>query len=259
MKKRYILWLATAMCCLQLHAQQSRTRTLINAATHGWEYELRAGFNIGGTSPLPLPVEIRSIDSYSPPLSITLEGSITKWLSRNKKWGITTGARLENKGMKTKATTKNYGMEIISDDGNRLKGNWTGGVRTKVQNSYFTIPVLAVYKLSHRVNVKGGLYASYLLNGEFSGDVYEGYLRKDNPTGDKVNFSNGAIATYDFSNDLRKFQWGLQAGVDWKAFRHLKVYGDLTWGMNDIFQKDFQTITFAMYPIYLNVGFGYAF
>ncbi len=43
--------------------------------------------------------------------------------------------------MRTKAEVKNYGMEIIGEDGNRLKGNWTGGVRTKVQNSYLTIPI----------------------------------------------------------------------------------------------------------------------
>ena len=34
---------------------------------------------------------------------------------------------------------------------------------------------------------------------------------------------------------------------------------DLNWGMNDIFNKDFKTITFDMYAVYLNVGFGYAF
>jgi hypothetical protein len=100
---------------------------------------------------------------------------------------------------------------------------------------------------------------SYLMDGDFSGHVYEGYLRKDDPTGEKVNFNNGAIASYDFSSDLRNFQWGAQLGVDWKAFKHLKVFADLTWGLNDIFQKDFQTISFAMYPIYLNFGFGYAF
>ena len=48
-------------------------------------------------------------------------------------------------------------------------------------------------------------------------------------------------------------------GDEWRAFKHLNVYADLTWGLNDIFQKDFDTITFAMYPIYLNGGFGYAF
>ncbi len=98
--------------------------------------------------------------------------------------------------MRTKATVKNYNMEIIGYDGNRLKGNWTGGVRTKVQNSYITIPVLAAYKLNPRTTLKLGPYFSYLMDGDFSGHVYEGYLRETNPTGDKINFTNGAIATY---------------------------------------------------------------
>jgi len=29
--------------------------------------------------------------------------------------------------------------------------------------------------------------------------------------------------------------------------------------MNNIFKKDFKTITFDMYPIYMNIGFGYHF
>jgi len=48
-------------------------------------------------------------------------------------------------------------------------------------------------------------------------------------------------------------------GGSWKAYKHLTVHADLTWGLNDIFQKDFKTISFAMYPIYLNLGFGYEF
>ena len=133
---------------------------------------------------------------------------MTKWLGVKQRWGIITGIRLENKGMRTKATVKNYGMEIIGSDGNRLKGNWTGGVRTKVQNSYLTMPVLAAYKLNPRFTLKAGTYFSYLTGKDFSGHVYEGYLRENNPTGDKINFRNGAIATYDFSDDLRRFQWG---------------------------------------------------
>lgn len=257
--KKYILLLAITLVSVHTWAQENRTKTLINAALHGWEYESKAGFNIGGTLPLPFPEEIRNIKSYNPTLSITIEGNMTKWLGEQKRWGVVTGLRLENKGMRTKAEVKNYGMEIIGEDGNRLKGNWTGGVRTKVQNSYLTIPILAAYKLNQRVNLKAGAYFSYLMDGDFSGHVYEGYLRKDDPTGEKVNFNNGAIASYDFSSDLRNFQWGAQLGVDWKAFKHLKVYADLNWGMNDIFNKDFKTITFDMYAVYLNVGFGYAF
>ena len=249
----------TLLCCTTTaFAQRNRTQTLINAALHGWEYEIKAGLAFGGFAPLPLPVEIRSIDSYNPTLAFSLEGNATKWFGQSKKWGLITGLRFENKNMTTKATTKNYQMEIIQD-GNRLKGNWTGGVKTKVKNAYLTIPILAAYKLTKRWNLKAGAYVSYMMDGEFSGHVYDGYLREGNPTGDKINFYDDAIATYDFSDDLRKFAWGLQLGADWKAFKHLKMYADLTWGLNDIFKKDFETITFAMYPIYLNVGFGYAF
>ena len=261
--KRFIKTMAAAFACLMcttsIFAQQNRTQALINAALRGWEYEVKAGLSFGGSAPLPLPAEIRSIDSYNPTLAINLEGNATKWVGQKKEWGFITGIRFENKNMTTKATTKNYKMEIIGHDGNRLKGNWTGGVKTKVRNAYLTVPVLAAYKISKRWNIKFGPYVSYLMDGEFSGEVYEGYLREGNPTGDKINFYDGAIATYDFSDDLRKFAWGLQLGADWKAFKHLKVYTDLTWGLNDIFQKDFETVSFSMYPIYLNIGFAYAF
>ena len=261
--KQYIRIIALSFSCLicsiSISAQKTTTQKLINAALHGWEYEVKAGFAIGGTAPLPLPSEIRSIDSYNPTLAISFEGNVTKWFGEKKKGGLIIGLRLENKNMTTKATTKNYGMEIISNDGNRLTGNWTGGVRTKVKNSYLTFPILAGYKVNERWSIKFGPYFSYLIDKEFSGEVYDGYLREGNPTGDKIKFQDGAVAVYDFSDDLRKFQWGLQLGTDWKAFKHLKIFGDLTWGLNDIFKSDFKTVSFAMYPIYLNVGFGYAF
>ena len=79
--------------------------------------------------------------------------------------------------------------------GNRLKGNWTGGVKTKVRNAYITVPVLGAYKINSRLRAKAGIYVSYLMDEEFSGHVYEGYLREGDSTGEKVNFSDGAIAT----------------------------------------------------------------
>ena len=150
-------------------------------------------------------------------------------------------------------------MKIINTNGGELEGLWTGGVKTKVKNSYLTVPVLANYKVSKRWKLVAGPYFSYLLEGDFSGHVYEGHLRTPNETGSRVDFSGESVATYDFSDDLRRFQWGIQFGGEWKAFKHLNVYADLTWGLNDIFKKNFDTISFAMYPIYLNVGFGYSF
>ena len=251
--------LIAAGIALPAYSQVDRNKTLIRSALHGLEYEIKAGFSIGGTAPLPLPAEIRSIDSYKPTLAISIGGEVTKWFALQNKFGIIAGLRLENKSMITQATVKNYSMEILGQGGERISGAWTGGVKTKVYTSGLTIPLMATCRISNRWNIKRGPYFSYLLSREFSGHVYEGYLREGNPTGDKVEFNDGKIATYDFSNDLRHFQWGLQFGAGWRAFKHLNIYADLTWGLNNIFKSDFHTITFAMYPIYLNIGFGYAF
>lgn len=244
---------------LPVQAQKDRNQSIISSYLHGWEYSVRAGFNLGGTSPLPLPQEIRSIDSYRPGVGISIEGRTTKWFDEKKKWGLTLGIRLENRSMETKAMTKNYGMEILNADGGKLAGLWTGGVQTKVKNSYLTVPILANYRINDRWSVSAGPYLSYLTEGNFSGYVYDGHLRTPDQGGSRVNFSEGNTATYDFSDELRHFQWGVQAGVEWRAFKHLTVHADLNWGLNDIFNKDFDTIDFGMYSIYLNVGFGYAF
>lgn len=254
-----ICFLALLLANASVHAQEDRNTSIIKSSLRGLEYQVKAGFNIGGTAPLPLPVEIRALNGYNPTVAISVEGRVTKWFTEDKKWGVIAGLRIENKGMKADSRVKNYKMDIIGEGGENVKGYWTGNVLTKVKNSYLTIPVLAAYKLSSRWNMSFGPYISYLLEGDFSGNVSEGYLRENKPTGNKVVFTNGQKATYDFSKNLRKFQWGAQLGAEWRAFKHLNVCADLTWGLNDVFQKDFDTVSFAMYPIYLNIGFGYAF
>ncbi len=222
----------------------------------GLEYRLKAGFNIGGTSPFPLPAEIRELNSYQPGMQISLEGNIIKWV--DKKWGILFGVRFEDKGMETDANVKNYYLVMDSPENGRLEGVWTGSVKTKVKNAYVTLPLQAIYKVSPRWDLKLGPYISFLTEKDFSGAAYNGYLREGDPTGDKVIIENEE-ATYDFSADLQKIQWGVDLGAEWRAFKHLSVYSDLTWGLNSIFEKDFESVSFDMYCIYLNFGFGYVF
>ena len=184
MKKHHFICTIAVLLAMvaNVQAQEERNKSLINSYLHGWEYNIKAGFNIGGTSPIPLPKEIRKIDSYAPGIAIAIEGNATKWFDEKKKWGLTLGLRLENKNMTTEATVKNYGMKIINTNGGELAGLWTGGVKTKVKNSYLTIPILADYRISKRWIVSAGPYFSYLLEGNFSGHVYEGHLRTPDQT-----------------------------------------------------------------------------
>jgi hypothetical protein len=257
--KKLIYTVLFLVSVLTVKAQQEQSESLKRSTSLGWEIEVKTGFKIGGTSPIPLPEEIREIKGYNPTLSIPLEANITKWLGTSRKWGMTTGLKLENKSMETKARVKNYSTQIIGDGGEKISGRWTGNVKTTVQNTYITLPVLAAYRLDRRWTFHAGAYASILTEGNFSGQVYDGYLRESDPTGPKVEFTDGRIATYDFSDDIRRFAYGVQVGASWRAFKHLNVYTDFSWGLNDIFKDDFKTITFAMYPIYADIGLGYVF
>lgn len=249
---------AALMTSIATEAQDERNKSLVKMEEQGWEYELKAGLNIGGTSPLPLPVEIRSIDSYSPRLNGTLEGTATWWIGRKRKWGVSAALKLETKGMSTGATVKNYSTQII-DEGEKVSGFWTGKVKTNYSAHFITLPLMANYQLSSRWKVRAGMWLSYLTEGDFSGHVSDGYLREGTPVGEKIEFKDGKRASYDFNDELNCFLWGLQAGGSWRAYSHFLLTADLTWGMNDVFKSSFKTITFDMYPIYLNVGFGYRF
>ncbi|MDH6343426.1 hypothetical protein M2480_002986 [Parabacteroides sp. PFB2-12] len=258
MKLRYFILLVAGCALLQTaRAQEESTRALEWSTTHGLEYSLKAGFNIGGTAPIPFPEEIREIKGYSPKLNLLIEGDVTKWF--NSRWGALVGIRLETKAMDTKAQVKNYGMELSIGGEPPVTGRWTGMVKTNVSHTYLSVPLLATYKISPRWKLQGGAFLSYMFDGDFSGEVYDGYLRDGDPTGEKTVIDGEQKAFYDFSDELRSFQWGAQVGAEWRAFKKFTVNANLTWGLNDAFKRDFKTITFAMYPIYLNAGFGYVF
>ena len=233
----------------------SNDRNIIKAALKGWQVSLGAGLEMGGTSPLPMPRSIRKINSYNPLLNLYLEG--TAYKSFTPRWGMALGLRFETKGMKTNANVKNYHMAIIEDDGGHMEGGWNGPVITRYRATYLTIPILATYTFPHsRWMVSAGPYFSLKLNGEFEGYVHDGYIRTPDELGENVNVTH---ATYDFSNDLRTFQWGLQVGGSFRAYKHLFVNANLDWGLNGIFPADFKTITFSLYPIYATLGFSYLF
>lgn len=245
---------------------KDRTKALINTGLKGYHFFVRGGYVMGGTSPIPLTSEIRSIESYAPGVHAALEGNIQKVFGDGV--GVELGLRFESKGMDTRATVKGYGMDMWKE-GNEMVGYFTGTVKTSLSASYMTFPILATYNVSPRWTIKAGPYLSYAIRHDFTGTVFDGYLRVDDgkmngttptgPTGQKVDITADNPATYDFSDDMRTFQWGAEVGADWRAFTHLNVYANLDWGLNGAFRSSFDVISFTMYPIYATLGFAYAF
>jgi hypothetical protein len=256
--RKYIFFILLLFTFYNLSGQEEQNKFLKQSLKRGWEYQIRAGANIGGTTPFPMPKEIRKILSYNPKLNGSIEGVVTKRLACNPNVGIWLGLRLEEKGMDTGAMVKNYSTEIIYE-GSRVAGYWTGEVSTHYKSAFITLPIGVNYRLSSRWDIRGGIYLSYRMDGEFSGFVSHGSLREGSPIGERVSFSGEQCASYDFSSHLQYWLWGEQVGASWRAFKHLSVYADLSYGLNNLFEKDFKTITFSMYPLYMNMGFAYRF
>lgn len=221
-------------------------------------HDIRAGLNIGGVSPVPLPVEIREIGGFNPLLLPTVEFGATTFFN-DARWGFRAAVRLEQKGMRTSALVKNYSMQMEGDDGNSLSGRWTGHVDTHTRNTVLTFPLTASLRASDRFDIHFGPFISILLNGQFDGQVYDGYLREGSPIGEKIIFENGATASYDFADKYRLINYGLTLSTDCSLTENWLLSLGLDWGLNHVFKDSFQTITFKMYPIYGHLAVGYRF
>lgn len=222
------------------------------------QLKARVGYNIGGTTPIPLPETIRSIDSYS--LTPSFMVGFEAMLPLCQKWGIMAGLHFENKGMKASVTTKAYYMEVVKGD-QRLEGLFTGHVEQKIKQWMLTIPVQATLQVSRKVMLKGGPYLSILLSKEFSGIASDGYLRQGDPTGIKILMGDkeGEWATYEFDDDMRSIQFGIGVGADWQVYKGLGVSADLNWGLTGVFPGDFKAVEQTLFPIYGTIGVFYKF
>lgn len=227
---------------------------------HGFEFELKAGINLlGGTAPASMPVELRSIDGYRPKYGVALEGVATKWFSEkhsDAEWGVSAGLRVENRGMHTKATVKNFYTKVY-DSNTSIEGYFTGNVGMDYSSNILSIPLLANYRFNKDWKVRCGIYTAIELEGKFTTSISNGYLRTPTPVGERLSFSESV--PYDFSDQLRRVQWGGQVGFSWRAYKHFHVNTDLNVGFTDIFKSSFEGIAMDMYPIFLQVGFGYQF
>lgn len=249
MKRKYILLITgLALLTASATAQGNKERLQLKA---------RVGYSIGATTPLGLPASIRSIESFklTPNFMVGVDGMYPL----SEKFGLQTGLHFDIKDMDGEVTTKGYHMKVKMDE-DEMEGLYTGHVRQIVRQRMMTIPLQLTYDLSKKVQLKGGPYLSLLLDKEFYGYAYDGYLRKDDPTGAKVVMGNveGEWATYDFGSDMRNAQVGVSVGVDWAFHRSLGLSADLSWGLTGIHHSGFKTVEQTLYPIYGTIGLFYS-
>ena len=219
-------------------------------------YYLRFGYGLGGTAPMSMPATIRSMDSFKLTPNFSLGLDVHRGITEH--WGLSSGLYIENKGMDVASTVKNYSM-AFEQGGQRLEGNFTGGVSINVEQWMLTLPLLATYSFNEQWSVHAGPYFSYVRSHKFTGDAYDGYIRIGDPTGAKVEVGSdeSSRGTYDFSDNMRSWQFGMMIGADWHFYKQWGAFVDLTWGTSQIFKANFDTIEQQLYPIYGTIGITY--
>lgn len=220
------------------------------------DIDARVGYNIGGTMPLGMPASIRGLNEYTPQANFQLGVDAEKRFT--DKWGAEVGLKLDRKGMHTDAQVKNYHM-TMERGGEAIEGVFTGNVVTNTSTWSLSIPVQATFHPVENVKIKAGPYAQLNIVKAFGGYAYDGYLRKGDPTGERIELGNTETerGEYEFDSDIRPFSFGMDFGVDWYIKNNIGVYADLTWGMTNAFKSSFKTIEQSMYPIYGTIGIMY--
>lgn len=226
----------------------------VNLNSNKLNFSFSAGGKIGGVTPLSLPQEIRKLKDYSPnvPFFIGAKGIY----QIDTRWGVGLGLIFEGKGMDAEATVKGYKttFSAVNDSKEELRGYYTGDITTKVHNLYLSIPIQAEYKLSDKWNIQAGPYVAFAVRKKFYGEAFNGYLRHESSIGDKIVIDQ---ANYDFSKSVRTVDVGMSLAGQYKVNRNIFALAQFDYGINNIMKTGFESISFGMHNVFLNLGVGY--
>ena len=223
------------------------------------EWYLNLGLNMGGSMPVPIPEEVRKIESYNP--KINPHVGIGTVYNLNEKWGIGTELSVGSKGMRVTDEVKYMRTKVlVSEEGKPeriAEGYFVGKNMTNVSLYYLSLSVSGVYSISPKWEVKAGIYASSVGKTKFTGNVSDGYLREGTPNGLRVDIEPGNPATFDFSDNMRDFDAGFIIGGKYKVNDRIGVFVDFNCGLTDIFYRDQNPIQFKMQNLYGSFGVSY--
>jgi hypothetical protein len=247
MTRTLFITLAAALAALTLAAQQE--------STPQWEYKAFAGYNLGGTTPLPLPAEIRRMRSWSPGFSPSLALHVTRWLS--PQWGVTTGLSIDLKAMSVRTDVKYMNTSLAVGEGDHtgtFTGMFTGANHTSLRLGYLVVPVMAAWRPPGKWTLRMGGYLAFQRDARFEGQASDGYIRNGGPAGDRINIET---SSFDFSGHVSKTDAGAIASADWFFTPRLALSGQFSLGFVPIFPDNFNGVPYKMYNIYFAGGVGY--
>ena len=244
---------------------------------------LRLGYSIGGTIPIDFPAEMRALNSYSPKVNYQFGIDYERMLT--DKYGLQLGLYLERRGFKSEVEMRHYDI-TLEQGGEKIKGPFSGNVVIEIVQIGVTIPVQATWHPDERWTLRLGPYVSYIHDRSFQGYAYgkkvydadgkwtgsfDAFIRRDEIRGEKVEIGDiykdeagnvvdkrGTFSGEDYNSYLRRLQYGVDMGAEFKINRSWGAYADFSFGLNSAFNgKEGNPVSMALHPTYLTVGLTY--
>ena len=244
---------------------------------------LRLGYSIGGTIPIDFPAEMRALNSYSPKVNYQFGIDYERMLT--DKYGLQLGLYLERRGFKSEVEMRHYDI-TLEQGGEKIKGPFSGNVVIEIVQIGVTIPIQATWHPDEKWTLRLGPYVSYIHDRSFQGYAYgkkvydadgkwtgsfDAYIRRDEIRGEKVEIGDiykdeagnvvdkrGTFSGEDYNSYLRRLQYGVDMGAEFKINRSWGAYADFSFGLNSAFNgKEGNPVSMALHPTYLTVGLTY--
>ncbi len=217
--------------------------------------DARLGYTVGGTIPTHIGREIRGINSFNPGMNFSVSLEASRQLQG--RWSLHSGLRYELGSMDVDSRVKNYDIEVVRGD-QSLDGIFNGNVRIKTTQRRITFPIQAGFDVNRDLQLRAGLFMGWLTSRKFWGWAYDGYLREGSPVGPKIEMGTepGDRGDFDFDQNMRHMQWGLDVGADWHFHHRWGLFAELTYGFSGLFKSDFHSVQ-TLRPMYGTLGISY--
>jgi len=212
------------------------------------------GSNWGATTSFGAPKETRKINSSKLYYNYVFGTDITQMI--NTKWGVTTGLRFERKANGSSVEMKNFLTTVtLAGAGTPTHGYFTGKNTSKNDNKYLTIPIMGVYRANEDWDFRAGAYFSWAVSRCYTGEATDGKIR-ETPL---VPATAVTSSTSDFSDDITKYDIGIQVGTVHKMWKQLYVTMDINWGLVNTLDSPRSGMTMNVYNLYYCMGLGWKF
>ena len=226
---------------------------------------------------------MRALNSYSPKVNYQFGIDYERMLT--DKYGLQLGLYLERRGFKSEVEMRHYDI-TLEQGGEKIKGPFSGNVVIEIVQIGVTIPVQATWHPDEKWTLRLGPYVSYIHDRSFQGYAYgkkvydadgkwtgsfDAFIRRDEIRGEKVEIGDiykdeagnvvdkrGTFSGEDYNSYLRRLQYGVDMGAEFKINRSWGAYADFSFGLNSAFNgKEGNPVSMALHPTYLTVGLTY--